>query len=230
MLRNAKKLATLALILLLSSPVTAFAHDVPQLDHLCSLTITMKRAGKPVHDGRMELYRVGEVAEDDGNYSFRLTKAFTPSGVSLENLNDSALADDLAAYAASEKLKSLSAQTIDEAGKATFTQLEVGLYLIVQTKPAKGYASVDPFLVSLPYLENGVYVYDREADPKTSLEPVPTTSRPTTPTTKPGDKLPQTGDPVWLAPAFACAGAALIFLGLAKSPKKKRAKVILFLD
>ena len=63
--------ALLALLLLLCLPLSAAAaHPVPDLTRKGSITITMKYKGKPVSGGTLALYRVGDVHEDDGNYSF----------------------------------------------------------------------------------------------------------------------------------------------------------------
>ena len=62
----------LALYLLLCLPLSAAAHAVPDesQDGHCSITITMTYKGKAVPGGTLALYKVGDVVEDDGNYSF----------------------------------------------------------------------------------------------------------------------------------------------------------------
>ena len=55
---------------------------------------------------------------------------------------------------------------ISDLGLAEFGDLEVGLYLVVQTTAAENYNVVNPFLVSVPIQENGKYVYDVDALPK----------------------------------------------------------------
>ena len=62
----------LALLLLLELPRSAAAHPVPdeQKDGHCSITVTMTHRGKALPGGTLALYKVGDVAEEDGNYSF----------------------------------------------------------------------------------------------------------------------------------------------------------------
>ena len=65
--------AVLALSLLICLPLGASAHPVPdesQNGH-CSITVTMRYKGKPVSGGTVNLYKVGYVHENDGNYSFK---------------------------------------------------------------------------------------------------------------------------------------------------------------
>ena len=64
----------LALLCCLCS--TAFAHDVPDLNREGQIHIAMRFDGKAVPGGKLTLYRVGEVHEDDGNYSFVPTGDF----------------------------------------------------------------------------------------------------------------------------------------------------------
>ena len=63
--------------------VRAQAHDVPDLSRKGSVTVTVRMGETPVAGGSLTLYRVGDIAEDDGNYSFALTEAFAASGASL---------------------------------------------------------------------------------------------------------------------------------------------------
>ena len=62
----------LALLFLLALPLSAAAHAVPDESRNghCSITISMTYKGKAVRGGTLALYKVGDVAEDDGNYSF----------------------------------------------------------------------------------------------------------------------------------------------------------------
>ena len=61
----------LALLLLLELPLSAAAHPVPdeQKDGHCSITVTMTHGGKALPGGTLALYKVGDVAEEDGNSS-----------------------------------------------------------------------------------------------------------------------------------------------------------------
>ncbi len=198
------------LISLLTVPV--LAHDVPDLSRTGSITVRMHKNETPVPGGTLTAYRVGQIQQNDGNYVFVLTEAFAASGLSLEDPE----AQALAAYAA-QNGPTGTAQTVSAEGIAKFTQLELGLYLMIQTEPAPGYSPVAPFLVSLPYTREGVYVYDVDAVPKLELEPVPTEPiKPLEPT------LPQTGQLNWPVPVLAVAGLTLLVLGIVLYGKGKK--------
>lgn len=207
--------ALLALLLLLCLPLSAAAHPVPDesQDGHCSITITMTYKGKAVPGGTLALYKVGDVQEDDGNYSFVPVKAIQSDISEFGNIESSDLPGKLAKL--EKKLTPVTAKpvTIDKNGTVTFSNLEFGLYLVVQKTAASGYGKTSPFLVSVPYLYKGEYKYNVASQPKTDLE------REVKPTTPPssgggGGKLPQTGQLWWPVPVLVCMGLGCIAVGL----------------
>ena len=210
----------LALLLLLELPLSAAAHPVPdaQKDGQCSITVTMTYRGKALKGGTLALYKVGDVAEEDGNYSFVPVEAIRGDLAQFGDIQSPDLAGKLAKL--EKQLTPVTADpvTVGKDGTATFSNLTFGLYLVVQKTAPAGYGKTEPFLVSLPYLYEGEYQYDVASQPKTDLErEVPT--KPTSPPTKPtpssgGGKLPQTGQLWWPVPVLACGGLGCIVVGL----------------
>ena len=101
-----KRLAALllALTLCFGFTATAYAHEVPDMNLTGSISAKMLYDGQPVGGGSLVLYRVGDILESDGNYSFTLTDSFKGSGASLTNISDPALAKSLADYAKTNNL------------------------------------------------------------------------------------------------------------------------------
>lgn len=195
--------------------LAADAHPVPDLEQTGSISVTMRDPGTQaaVPGGEFALYRVGTVAEEDGDYSFALTGAFERSGLALEDVESAELAQKLAEYASDNGLKGTTV-SVGKDGVASAGDLELGLYLLVQTKAADGYCAVNPFLVSVPTMEGGSCVYDVDATPKMGLlaekpeEPAP--QKPAAPT---DTKLPQTGQLNWPVPVLALSGLVLFAVG-----------------
>lgn len=176
-MRMRKRLLVLAfaMMLLCSMGLTAYAHPVPDAEQKGSIVVTMRYGESTVAGGSLTLYQVGKVYgwnnEDDGDYSFKLTEAFEDSGVELSDLGEDAvseLAKQLAEYVSIKRPANAGSVNIDNDGKATFTGLDLGLYLVVQERAASGYNKISPFLVSVPMLsETGdAYIYDVDASPK----------------------------------------------------------------
>lgn len=212
-----KRLSALFMIaaLLCTMSMTAFAHDVPDLSKKGSIKITLSDGGKAISGGSFTIYRVAGIRENNGDYYFELTGDFAESGVSLKNVESARTAKKLANYAETEELKGTK-KSVGEDGKVKFSGFRTGLYLVVQEENAEGYFKVDPFLVSVPFLEDGVYLYDVNASPKLELEKVPGR----TPSHDPGPKkttvtgfLPQTGQLNWPIPFLVIAGLGLFGMG-----------------
>lgn len=207
--------AMAALLLLLCLPLSASAHPVPDLTRKGSITITMKYKGTPVSGGSLNLYKVGDVHEDDGNYSFVPVKGL--EALDYTNIQSPELAKAAAKAVEEKKIAAEKTVTIGSSGTAEFSDLALGLYLVAQKTAASGYKMTDSFLVSVPYLEDGAYVYNVKADPKTDLErEVEPTSptKPSTPSGGGGGKLVQTGQLWWPVPVLICAGLGCIVVGL----------------
>lgn len=199
----------LTAILLLGMCAPAFAHDVPDMSRQGALNITMRFDGAQVGGGTLTVHRVGEVHEDNGSYSYVTTGRFAESGEELWEIDSARLAEDLAKFAKDKKLSGVT-KNIGSDGKAKFEGLEPGLYLMVQETAADGYSKAAPFLVGVPMLEDGVYVYEVDASPKVELEKVPATKKPSSST---DSKLPQTGQLNWPVPVMATAGVGLFTCG-----------------
>ena len=119
---------------------------------------------KALRGGELTIYRVAEVQRKNGDLSFEYCGDFYGCGIALGDLTDSTLADQLLEYMPQGARG--TTKTVDADGNAAFEDLELGLYLIVQSKASNGYAPIKPFLVSLPMAENGKWNYEVDASPK----------------------------------------------------------------
>ena len=204
----------LALLFLLALPVSAAAQSVPDESRNghCSITVSMTYKGKAVCGGTLALYKVGDVAEDDGNYSFVPVEEIQADIPEFGDIESPDLAGKLCKLESKLTPVTDLPKKVGEDGNATFSDLTFGLYLVVQKTAASGYEKTAPFLVSVPYLYADEYQYDVTSQPKTDLE------REVKPTAPPspggGKKLPQTGQLWWPVPVLACAGLGCIAVGL----------------
>lgn len=129
-------------------------------------------------------------------------------------------------------------ESMDEAvGKAVFSPLEPGLYLIIRSEvaPANTEFSCDPALVSVPTTVNGVFAYTVEVTPKFEHDPLTPGSGPGE-DDKPADPLDQLADKVAGALGFAktsdgmfalaCAAALCAFAAVALLMWRRRATAL----
>lgn len=156
---------------------------------------------KALSGGQLTLYRVAEVKRKNGDLSFEYCGDFYGCGIALGDLTDSTLADQLLEYMPQGARG--TTKTVDADGNAAFEDLELGLYLIVQSKASNGYAPIKPFLVSLPMAENGKWNYEVDASPKVGgytpvkpdtppVPPTPVPDKPGTPEQPTGPTNPDT--------------------------------------
>ena len=105
---------------------------------------------------------------------------------------------------------------MDSGGTVSFSDLKVGLYLVMQAGRGSGDSKFEiaPFLVSIPYHNpDGTWNYDVSAQSK----PITITWYPPESPDKPVKprKLPQTGQLWWPVMALGAAGMAFIIAGTA---------------
>lgn len=195
-------------LLLLSAALPVAALEEPDLTRTGSIRVEMTYQEKPVAGGSLTAYRVAGIHEENGaDYSFRLTEEYDTCQVELSNLADAAIAPALQDFIEENNIEGIK-MTIDQEGKVLFADLQLGLYLLIQEDPAKGYYPVNPFLVSVPTYQDGTYLYEVDGSPKLALE-----IDPTPPPPPPPPDLPQTGLQQWPVPLLAIGGTALIVLG-----------------
>lgn len=165
--------------------VASSALDYSQTGSI-AVDILSTDTGRAISGGVMTLYKVAIIKQVDGNPEFELTDAFKESKVELTGITESdagakELATKLASYVSSNKIVGQSI-VVDHNGKATWRNLKLGVYLIINTTPAKGYQSLNTFLITVPRYLDGAYVYDVTANPKVGTANISTSATATTTT------------------------------------------------
>lgn len=223
---------------------TAFGleHPVPDTTQKGSATIELvSKSGKAEFGAELTLYRVADVASDDGDFIWELSADFAASGVDLSDIGAPETARALAK--ATSGKKAYQVVTTNAAGKVVAKDLEVGAYLVVQEKNPEGFVRLTPFVFTIPAYEEGEdvpegygeYQYDVLATPK--ILPVgevqgdegeegddPNDNRHTSTLGDEGDtyeRLPQTGQLWWPVPVLLVLGIGMIAFGIRRNRKKQ---------
>lgn len=199
------------LAVLAGLPVTAFASPIPDTTRDdCSIEVILwdKISDKGIVGAELVCYRVGYIDVDaKGAYGFYDVNTHKE----IQEITKKATADAFYKDVKKNLYKDKYKETFEKEGVYYFTDLPTGLYLVVQTKAAKKYGTMSPFLVSVPYLDDGEYVYKVTAASKTELLKETKPTKPPTGTTP--TKLPQTGQLSWPIPVLASGGMLLFALG-----------------
>lgn len=179
-----------------------------------SIMLTVKdKNGVAATGGSIACIQVARVCRENGNLSYELTNGFENTSLSLDafvegNQNASDLVkkvEKVLPARASKKIRQISG------GKVSFSDLELGLYLIRQQRGFKNHSSIQSFLVTLPMNESSGWVYEVSATPKVGT--VSRTTPPKTPSGGKGSRLPQTGQLNWPVPVLAVSGLVVFSLG-----------------
>ena len=198
-------LAVLALVLAMQT--TVFAHNTLDLtqDGKGSITINLGYVEDTTDFGSLLLLQVAQAQETDGDCAFVPTPELAPAWDEEADLRDPDFAFSLLAYAMEQGLE-FDVHEVSADGTVVFEELKLGLYLVAQVDPAEGYEAINPFLIGVPNLADGVYTYQVEASPKVSVKPLPTEpSKPTEPAptepSKPTEPAPTEPKPSEPAPS-----------------------------
>lgn len=206
----------LSLVVVFSTSIVAYAIEVPDLNRSGSISVTFEHEGKAGTDGTLTMYKVGDVHIENGaDYSFVLTKAFADAGVPLDDLESQAVIEDLDAFVEENEPKGTTEDIKN--GVVEFTDVEPGLYLMVQEKACKGFYAIDSFLVSLPQGDENGWVYQIDATPKmqTDMKTLPPDEYTIDEGPDEDGILPNTGQLKWPIPVLAISGMVLFALGYA---------------
>lgn len=154
------------LTVLCTCQVFASGYDINQI---CSITLQLNDLETSNAGVIFELYRVGQLNDDDKTYS--LTGEFKDAGVNINNLQ-TMLEQRTVAESLAKQLEGktpYAVATTDNTGRATFYSLKQGAYLFIQKEKAD-YGMVLPFLVFLPQYDEAqmMWQYDLIVYPKGS--------------------------------------------------------------
>lgn len=136
-----------------------------------SIRVSLDYGGAPVDRGEVAVYCVAEPLEG----SYRLAENYGGGIIRQED----ACSPELAQWLSERTASVGDRQPLDPEGRAVFSGLEKGLYLVVQTEAPQGWYCAAPFLVPIPLDgEWEVLAYPKLSvlltqSPKTGQHPAP---------------------------------------------------------
>ena len=215
----------IAMVLLCCMPLEVFAaHPVPDLTSKGNITFRMSYDGVDLDGGKMKICKVGDIVQVNGDYVFRVLPSLGGNVLKDEEATSATTASRLLELVKKSNLEKIS--TPISKGKAVFSGLSVGLYLVWQdaADATEGYSAIQPFLISIPQFDGSKYVYDIVCKPKVPLKPKPTEPPPPPNTPPPPPEIPPTGQLNWPVPVMGVAGFVLFAFGLIFDMREKRAE------
>lgn len=168
--RRFRLLATVLALFLLCSAVDVLAAGTNRVDLLKkgAVRVTLQADATPVPSAELTLYKAADPQIQGNNLRFTFTEAFKAFGGAPEDIGDAAAIQRLAAYVKENGISGQSAKS-DASGTIRINDLSLGIYLAVQTGSVEGFSDCTPFLIALPFEENGQWRYEIDATPKTDV-------------------------------------------------------------
>lgn len=158
-------LLCMAVILIVAAPVAEATENRG------SVRVKLDAGELPVINGAVTLYQVGVRTEE----GYRITEGFG-GGIVRQDDTDS---DKLAQWLAESAGESGITLLLDADGNAVFSELEEGLYILVQTERMDGFYPIYPVLLTIPSEDCwDVQIYREPVPvvteiPKTGQSPIP---------------------------------------------------------
>lgn len=161
-----KILILISLIILPSAKVSADA--VVDFDRRGSIKITLKEStdNTYIEGSEITIYQVAVLKEKNNNIAFEYIEELKDCPNSLEDLKEPSIT--LINYIKDKNIPKISLKTNKE-GLVQYNNLDLGLYLVMQTNNIKGYTIFSPFFIILPEYILDNWNYDINAFPKTDI-------------------------------------------------------------
>ena len=158
-------------LLILTALLISVMPEAAAAENGGSVQVKLDAGDLPVIHGAVTLYQVGIKTED----GYRIRECFGGGIVRQEDADSDKLAQWLAESPAGTGMSLL----LDADGNAVFSDLEDGLYMLVQTERIDGFYPIYPVLLTIPEGENrDVRIYREPVPvvtelPKTGQSPAP---------------------------------------------------------
>lgn len=176
----------LCLIMLVTAAQTAMAASI-DYGAKGSMTLNPTYNGNSVNRGTFAIYLVATLDQNAG-YSFTLTGAYAAAaadyGLDINNIETSTEVYRAAAILENYTSAASRAATLNVAQENTAYELDLGIYLVVQTATTGNYTAARSFLVAIPVSNDAGdgWDYDITANPKLGYDAPTTTTTTSTPT------------------------------------------------
>lgn len=159
----------LMLIVNVSNPL-AIEKNIVDFSEKGEVTITLMESTEsiPLENVSITIYQIALATEKNHQLTFNYVEELSNCNVSLSDLSIPDLAKDITKCLENKHLVTYE-QTTDKSGKATFFNLELGLYLVSQTSSLTGYSTFENFLVMIPEEVDNMWQYSVIALPKTEI-------------------------------------------------------------
>ena len=131
-----------------------------------NVTLTDKEENKAIEGVELTLYKIANVLEEDYHLTYEYVDNIN-CNFSLDNLESTTLTNEINSCLNDNII--VTKKITDKDGLVSFDNLDLGLYLVKQTNKVKGYSSINPYLITIPKVEDNKFTYEISSKPKTDI-------------------------------------------------------------
>lgn len=157
----------LTVLLLLGVSNVSANSNIIDISKKGSLNISLSTNDSEVIKGaEITIYKVGDVVVENSNLIFKNVPEINLCKIDftkVENITTSMV--ECVQNTSVEKETDMT----DSEGKVSFTNLDLGLYLVVQTNEVKGYSKIDSYLTMIPEEIDNKWIYNITSTPKIEI-------------------------------------------------------------
>lgn len=166
-MKKVLKMVIVLVSLFITIPVIALESDELDLSKKGTINITLSdNENNVVSDAEITIYKLADAKIKNNNLVFNYNDNLSTCAKYIDRgmLTNTELECILNA-----NIKGISKNT-DNLGKVTFGDLDLGLYLIIQTNDVKNYSKIKPFLLSMPVVSDNEWTYTVSGTPKVEVK------------------------------------------------------------
>ena len=134
------------------------------------ILLTENDSNKPISEIGLTAIQIGKVNVKDNNLVIENVEENDACGVDFTSIEEDYQISEGLANCLYKEGKVIDTKVTDSNGKVSFTNLELGLYLVMQPEQVKGYSKIKAFSVMIPQVINNSWVYDISSEPKTEIK------------------------------------------------------------
>lgn len=130
-----------------------------------SITLSDNIDNTTVEGAMITIYKVADAVDEDNNLKFSYDDKLNDCKDDLDKGN---ITNNVLTCVVNSNVVSYNGIT-NKYGTIKFNNLDLGLYLVIQTNEVEGYSKISPFLIMIPKTIDNSWNYDIEASPKIDI-------------------------------------------------------------
>lgn len=166
-MKKVLKMVLVLISLFITVPVMALESKTLDLSKKGLINITLSdNENNVVNDAEITIYKLADATIKNNNLVFNYNENLNNC---VKNIDEGVLTNTELECILNANIKGISKNT-DNLGEVTFEELDLGLYLIMQTNDVKNYSKIKPFLLSMPIVSDNEWTYSVSGTPKVEVK------------------------------------------------------------